>query len=192
MIQFFIILLLSLLYIINKKETFITQMKLSSNSFNNNEVLHKKYICEDKVGLNYSPHFSWENINDSNIKSYSLLFEDLDAPHVRDTNWTHWLVPFIEKRSGNSIHLTETISDGKSELLIGQSQINIRSGINSWDIHGYRGPCPPKGSSHKYKITVYALDIIIKSNKYNRKTFLEKINNHILYKGELHCTYQTN
>ena len=32
------------------------------------------------------------------------------------------------------------------------------SGINSWRITGYMGPCPPQGEEHTYVFTVYALD----------------------------------
>ena len=179
MIIFFILSLLCLILFITKREKFITKMEISSNSFQNNELIHKKFICEDKGGLNYSPHISWENIKESDIKSYALLFEDLDAPHARDTNWTHWLVPFIEKRNIDSIHLPESILEEKSDLQLGESQIRIKNGYNSWDKLGYRGPCSPKGSEHKYKLTVYALDIVLDSTDYNRKTFLEKIDKQI-------------
>ena len=30
---------------------------------------------------------------------------------------------------------------------------------NDFSLAGYGGPCPPKGSTHHYQITVFALDV---------------------------------
>lgn len=34
-------------------------------------------------------------------------------------------------------------------------------GVNSWNLTGYMGPCPPEGEHHEYIFTVYALDTIL-------------------------------
>ena len=64
-------------------------------------------------------------------------------------------------------------------------------GINSWDKLGYRGPCPPIGSEHKYKLSIWALDIQIKNDpNCDKKTLLTKLDGHVIYDGETVVGYQ--
>ena len=30
-------------------------------------------------------------------------------------------------------------------------------GVNSWNLEGYMGPCPPESEEHRYVFTIYAL-----------------------------------
>ena len=169
-----------------RKDNFIDIINVSSDSIENNNF-NIRNVCEDRGGANYSPHLSWLNINDDKIKSYALLCEDLDAPHDRDNNWTHWLIPNIEIPSGvETIHLPEVITNGVKEMRVGSRQFKIKNGINSWNKIGYRGLCPHLGFTHNYKITIYALSIVISnSHTYTRNTFLSKINGKVLYQGSI-------
>ena len=46
-----------------------------------------------------------------------------------------------------------------------QLQVNFidgsRNGRNSWNRLGYGGPCPPRGTTHRYAFKLYALDSVL-------------------------------
>jgi Raf kinase inhibitor-like YbhB/YbcL family protein len=64
-------------------------------------------------------------------------------------------------------------------------------GNNSWGTLGYRGPCPPSGSTHRYFFKLYALDTELGLASGATKTeLLNAMDGHILYQTELMGTYQ--
>ena len=68
--------------------------------------------------------------------------------------------------------------------------IHIEQGI-AYGNHCYRGPKPPFNWNHRYKITVYALDIELQLSHDARKNdLLNAIDNHILAEGALLAKYQ--
>lgn len=111
-----------------------------------NEQVYGGFGCH---GDNVSPHISWRHLP-AGAKSIVVTIYDPDAP-TGGLGWTHWEVVNIpasqsalEKgASGNAAMLptgaVETLDD------FGESK--------------YGGPCPPQGTSHRYIVTVSALDV---------------------------------
>ena len=67
---------------------------------------------------------------------------DPDAP---GGDFIHWAVAHLEPASGSLVLARAARPAG---AVLGQ---------NSFGSLGYRGPCPPAGPAHHYRITVYAL-----------------------------------
>ena len=64
-------------------------------------------------------------------------------------------------------------------------------GKNDFGKTGYRGPCPPPGSTHQYRFTLYALDVPLDLKPgVSKKQLLNAIKGHILAQGQLMGTYQ--
>ena len=61
--------------------------------------------------------------------------------------WTHWVV--IDMAAD-----VQQLPQDASGNLPGAAL----EGLNSWRKARYGGPCPPPGSPHHYRFTVYALD----------------------------------
>ena len=80
-----------------------------------------------------------------------------------------------EISSGNNIDLYE----------------NAKQGL-AYGWHRYAGPKPPKGKSHLYRFTLYALDceMDLSANIFKR-TFLKKAEGHILQKSEITGEFAT-
>lgn len=75
-------------------------------------------------------------------ESLVLIVDDPDAPLG---TWDHWVEFDIPAASGSV------------DIERGTGWVGVQ-GVNSWNLTGYRGPCPPDGEEHKYIFTVYALD----------------------------------
>ena len=118
------------------------KLTLSSNSYQNEGIIPKKYTCE---GENISPHIAWKDFP-KNTKSFVLIMDDPDAPMG---TFTHWIVYDIP------VSITEF-----PEGLKGVDTSKFKQGKNDFGKIGYGGPCPPKGHGyHRYYFKVYALDI---------------------------------
>jgi len=133
----------------------------------------KFYLECTGYGQNISPEFVIHNLS-SSAKTIAITLEDLCHPIKDFTHWIIWNIPatsMIRKGipSGKSIELYE----------------NAKQGL-AYGWHRYAGPKPPKGKSHLYKFTLYALDCEIElSANVFKKAFLRKAEGHILQKGEI-------
>ena len=215
---YMIIFILFILIIMNMKldiENFSTGVTITSKSIINNKF-NKNQLCYHINGSNNTPHLQIEHEPNNNIKSYAILLEDIDAPNERDGHWVHWLVPYISivKDMGNSvvrninpiIEIPEINTEGKIKMLIGAEQREIIQGSTSWSeahqhnppdsfVVGYRGPCPPSGSIHRYKLHFYCLNGSLRETALRetmtKPTFIRHIINSdmIVYSGEITWTY---
>ena len=124
-------------------------------------------------GKNISPEFVIENLSPS-AKTIAITLEDLSHPIKDFTHWIIWNIP-----ATNIIR--KAIPVGKKIDLYENAKQGVAYG---W--HRYAGPKPPKGKSHIYRFTLYALDceIDLSANVF-KKTFLKKAAGHILQKGEI-------
>lgn len=86
-------------------------------------------------------------------------------------NWVHWLAANIEV-DGNELDIPENASiDNKDSMIQGK---------NDFGPIGYGGPTPPSGT-HKYIITVYALDTQLDlKNGFSLKQLNNAIKDHVL------------
>ena len=101
--------------------------------------------------------------------SYALQLFDVDAPNG---GFTHWML------ANEPASLREpTPGTGVS-------------GRNDFGREGYAGPCPPKGSTHRYVFTVYAVDRSLQLHPlYSHAEFQTALENHVLSQATLTATY---
>ena len=110
------------------------KLALSSSAFAEGEGIPRTYTCD---GADVSPPVSWKVPPDT--AELALLVEDPDAPNG---TFVHWVL--------------YGISPDVASLAEGSSAVGT-NGTNSFGKKGYGGPCPPKGTRHRYVFTVWAL-----------------------------------
>jgi len=100
------------------------------------------------------------------VRSFALVIEDPDAP---SGTFCHWVVYDIPPSVRN---LAQGLKPGSVGV----------SGTNDFGRPGYGGPCPPKGSAHRYYFRLYALDINTLGLRpgVGRRELLQAMNGHIL------------
>jgi Raf kinase inhibitor-like YbhB/YbcL family protein len=139
-------------------------LKITSTAFQEGGMIPKKFTCD---GENLSPPLFWSGIP-AGTKSIAIIVDDPDAPMG---TWVHWVLfnlPAETTQLAENTHITGV------------------EGINDFKKTGYGGPCPPKGSTHRYYFKVYALDSLLGLEKGSSKKALEKaMQGHLLAKGEL-------
>jgi Raf kinase inhibitor-like YbhB/YbcL family protein len=146
----------------------VTQLKLSSPSFNQGAAIPVRYTCD---GTDINPAIRIEGIP-ADVSSLAVLVEDPDAPAG---NWVHWVVWNI-----------------KPAEEIGENSIPGIEGVNDFRKHHYGGPCPPSGT-HRYFFRVFALDRQLNLPADAGKEALQKsMQGNILAQGELMGTYRRN
>jgi hypothetical protein len=153
----------------------VAQMQLSSSAFQERAPIPKRYTCD---GEDLSPPLSWDSAPQG-TQSLALIMDDPDAPMG---TWDHWVV--FDLQAG----LTGLPEGVKQYAGAGGSGV---SGKNSWSRNGYGGPCPPRGSTHRYFFKIYALDTVLGLKSGASKGEVEKaMRGHILAQGQLIGTYQ--
>lgn len=110
---------------------------VSSPAFADGEEIPREFTCD---GADVSPALAVVGIP-SNAESLAVIVEDPDAPLG---TWYHWAEFDIAPESGTRDIPKNTGSIGTQ-------------GANSWNLTGYRGPCPPEGEEHRYVFKVFAL-----------------------------------
>lgn len=139
---------------------------ITSPAFTEGTIIPDKYTCVgDIAGKEFKIPIQ---ISDPPIgtKSFALIMNNPDDPDAPNKNFIHWLVWNISPD-------TQFFDGSKSDTNVG---------YNSADQPTYKGPCPPQGS-HRYFITVYALDTLLDLTKYKKVTesiLLMEMKNHIL------------
>jgi len=96
-------------------------------------------------GKNASPALSWSGAPQS-TKSFAVTLFDPDAPTGH--GFWHWTVFDLPAST------TELSAGAGSRPPSGAIQCR-----NDWGTVGYGGPCPPSGSTHRYVLTVWALNV---------------------------------
>jgi Raf kinase inhibitor-like YbhB/YbcL family protein len=151
-----------------------TKFFVSSLSLKENESIPTKYTRD---GDNLSPPLNWSGIPNE-TKSLAIIMYDPDAP---SGVFYHWVLYNIPKN-------IDSIPEG-----IQKSPITPYGyqGINSYNILGYDGPSPPKGSTHRYIFLVLALDtqLALGPNAYYSEV-LSSIKGHVIAYAKLTCLYK--
>jgi Raf kinase inhibitor-like YbhB/YbcL family protein len=149
-------------------------VQITSTAFTESKTIPQKYTCD---GVNVSPPLSWSGIP-SGAKSLALVADDPDAP---GGTWVHWVIyniPITLTSLPENVAKTATVEG------IGTQ------GNNDFRKPGYGGPCPPKGSIHRYFFKVYALDVLLNLKPGSVKADVEKaMRGHILVQGQLMGKY---
>jgi Raf kinase inhibitor-like YbhB/YbcL family protein len=145
-------------------------LKVTSPSFKEGEMIPGKFTCD---GENISPEIQWEDFPDG-TKSFALICDDPDAPSGDFVHWVVYNVPSKIDGFGENAEISE-IAD---------------LGITDYGRKGYGGPCPPSGTHH-YHFKVYALDKMIETEKdLDKYDLLDKMEGHVLAKGEIVGLYK--
>lgn len=156
------------------EEARMVTIELKSPAFKEGEMIPVKYTCDD---ADVSPALSWSEPPEA-TRELVLICDDPDAPIG---TWDHWVLyglPADTAGLPEGVPKTKEIESGGVH------------GKNSWGNLGYGGPCPPKGSAHRYFFRLYAIDtkLDLKPGA-SKKEVLNAIEGHILAKGELMGKY---
>lgn len=143
-------------------------IQVTSSAFAEGETIPRRHTCD---GEDFSPPLNWSAIPEGTA-SLALIVDDPDAPRG---DWVHWvLVDLPPELTG---------------LPEGAQGVGI-DGRNDFGRQGYGGPCPPKGSTHRYFFKVYALDQALGLKSGATKRDVEKaMQGHILTLGRLMGRY---
>jgi Raf kinase inhibitor-like YbhB/YbcL family protein len=133
-----------------------------------------KNTCD---GQDISPRISWSGVP-NNTKSLALIVEDPDAPGGLFVHWVIYNIDPSLKGLPEGIPKTEVISG-----------IGLQ-GVNSFGKIGYGGPCPPRGSTHRYIFRIYALKETVQLGPgASRNDLLRAIEGKIIAVGETTVNY---
>lgn len=99
-------------------------------------------------GDNLSPQIEWHDAP-ATAKSFIVTLYDPDAP--TGSGWWHWAVANIPATARS---LARGAGTDDALLPPGATQVNTDMGVP-----GYGGPLPPPGETHRYVLTVTALDV---------------------------------
>lgn len=150
-------------------------MNLSSMAFSDGEEMPTKYTCD---GQDVSPPLAWEEGPEGTV-AYALLLKDPDAPGGIFTHWVLFNIPSHTRELPEAVPIEPRLPNGAIQ------------GQNDFGATGYRGPCPPAGSVHRYQFTVYALDEEVELEAGSRRAeVLDAMEGHILAQGQLTGLYK--
>lgn len=139
----------------------IATLIIMSSAFKHNDFIPGKYTCE---GRNVNPPLSINNLP-KETKSLVIIMDDPDAPVGTWVHWVAWNIPPVKIIKENTVPGIE--------------------GLNDFQLHTYRGPCPPSGT-HRYFFKVYALNETLELPTTSRKRDVEKaMKEHIIAYGEI-------
>jgi Raf kinase inhibitor-like YbhB/YbcL family protein len=148
--------------------------RIASDAFEEGKSVPRKFTCD---GADRSPPLHWEGAPEG-TNALALVVDDPDAP---SGTWTHWLLynmPPATRALGEGIPTSATLGDGS------------RQGTNDFGKVGYSGPCPPPGSTHRYRFKLYALSSPIELEPgAKRDAVLKAIDEKRLAEAELTATY---
>lgn len=103
-----------------------------------------RYTCD---GEDLSPALAWEDVPEG-TQELALAVDDPDAPGGTFTHWLAWGIDPAVSRLPEGV---------PGEAMTAGTPI-LRQGRNDFGRKGYGGPCPPRGSEHRYVFRLLALD----------------------------------
>ncbi len=143
-------------------------IQIRSTAFSEGDKIPRFYTCDDQ---NVSPPLDWTGVPTGTV-SVALIMDDPDAPS--DT-WVHWVLYNLPAE-------TTGLKEGATGLGL--------DGKNDFGKLGYGGPCPPRGSNHRYYVKIYALDIKLDLKAGATKAQVESaMREHVLAQGQLMGRY---
>lgn len=125
-----------------KKPAATAVFAVASGDIADAQAMDLKFANSIAGGQNLSPAISWSGVLQE-AKSLAVEMVDLDYQ-----NSVHWAV----------LNIPTTITQLPQGVANGYSGIVFAANDYSQD-GSYAGPFPPKGETHRYKITVYALSV---------------------------------
>jgi Raf kinase inhibitor-like YbhB/YbcL family protein len=140
---------------------------VTSPSFADGQPVPKEFTCD---GRDATPAITVAD-PPQGTASFAVIMDDPDAPNGTFTHWLAYDVP----ADGNTLRATA----GKTLK-------------NDFGRKGYGGPCPPKGHGpHRYRFTVYAVDVPALDVKGSRRADLQTaLADHTLAKAAFMGKYE--
>lgn len=127
-------------------------------------------------GDDVSPEFRLKNLTPES-KTLAVILEDLDHPLKQFTHWTVWNLPAKDI-------ISPALPKG------GHTLDGAVQGIG-YGFHRYAGPKPPKGRTHQYRFTIFALDTVLSLGpRAGKRIFLRAAAGHILQIGSLTASFE--
>jgi len=150
-------------------------LELTSTAFADGDKMPARYTCD---GENVSPPLAWGE-PPPQTRSFALIVDDPDAPVGVFTHWVIFNIPADARELEEAIPIGERLPNGALQ------------GKNGFGKLGYGGPCPPRGSPHHYRFTLYALDKPLELPPgISKNDLLQAMEGHILAQGQLVGVYQ--
>lgn len=149
--------------------------QITTTAFRDSASIPKKFTCD---GPDVSPALAWSD-PPAGTKSFAIIVDDPDAPAG---TWVHWVLYDLP---ADTRKLPEGVAKDR-ELSSGALQ-----GRNDFGKIGYNGPCPPRGSEHRYFFKLYALDSKTGLKAGATKGELERaMNRHVLAQAQFIGIYK--
>jgi hypothetical protein len=147
-----------------------------TKAFKPGAMIPAKFTCD---GSDVSPDLKWHDAP-KNTKSFALICDDPDAPIG---TFTHWILYSMLR---DAAELPEGLAKDP-EVRYPQ----CKQGKNDFGKTGYGGPCPPRGSKHRYYFKLYALDVeLTLPSRATRSQLEHAMKGHVLAQAEVMGTYQ--
>lgn len=121
--------------------TTIPDFTISSPAFDDGGTIPAEHTCD---GADVSPELKLVGIPEE-TRSLVIVVDDPDAPLG---TWDHW------------VEFDVVTGPGSHDIPRNAGQVGVRA-LNSWNLPGYMGPCPPEGEEHEYRFTVHALSTVL-------------------------------
>lgn len=129
-------------------------------------------------GEDISPELVIEGLSPK-AQTLVIVLEDMSHPIKGFTHWIIWNIPAV------SI-IPEGIPAGKAVPSLGDAFQG-----KAYGMHRYAGPKPPRGASHEYAFTVYALDCKLDlPPSVRKKKVLKTAEGHVLQCGTVCGRYE--
>ncbi len=145
-------------------------MEVTSPAFDEGDPIPVRFSCD---GQNISPELEIVSPPIGTI-TLALIVDDPDAPVG---TWDHWVEYDIAVESGDQLWPENA------------GRLGVQ-GVNSWNLSGYGGPCPPQGQNHRYFFTVFALDTeLLIPEGVDSDALRSAMDGHILGEAQLMGTY---
>lgn len=145
------------------------EMEIRTDAFEAGGIIPREYTCD---GANVSPALHWSGVPQEAV-SLTLLCEDPDAP---SGTWSHWVLlnlPPDHQDLPRGVSLAARLESGGLQ------------GKNDFGKLGYGGPCPPRGTTHRYFFRLFALDSMLDLGPgATRQQVRAKMQGHILAQAE--------
>ncbi len=151
-------------------------LAITSPAFTEGSKIPVKYTCN---GQNISPALNWAQVP-AGTASFALIMDDPDAAY---THWVIYNLPPDANGLPEAVPKDDKLASGALQGKIGSGEIDYPT--------GYFGPCPPKGSPHHYRFTLYALDTSLDLTAgASKEQLLQAMKGHILVQSQLVGLYQ--
>jgi hypothetical protein len=148
---------------------------ITSPAFVDGAEIPVKYSCD---GENVSPPLDWSEVP-TGTASFALILDDPDAPVGVFTHWVIFNLPPDTRGLPEALLKDGTLASGALQ------------GKNGGGSTRYIGPCPPRGTPHHYRFTLYALDKSLDlAAGASKEQLLQAMEGHILAQSQLVGLYQ--